>query len=89
MIFQDRIYLKRLADCWTHDLDNLMVLAGLTVDFGIACQADAHLRGYWGVAKDWKETSRYEQKTQVEAHGLVEAVTQEPNGVMAWIRTRW
>jgi uncharacterized membrane protein (Fun14 family) len=89
MIFQDKNYLKSLADCWTHDLDRLLALAGLTIEFGLACQADPLLAGYWGVAKDWKETSRYEQKTQVEAEGLYEAITQEPNGVLAWIRTRW
>jgi hypothetical protein len=47
------------------------------------------LAGYWGVVKDWRETSRYEQKSQPEAEQLFEAVTHDPNGVLQWIQTRW
>ena len=43
----------------------------------------------WGVAKDWKETSRYEQKTPLEAQTMYDAVANDPNGVLSWIRTRW
>jgi hypothetical protein len=89
MLFKDRIYLKSLADCWTHELDKLVSIAGLTAELGIACGANQVLAGYWGVAKDWKETSRYEQKTQPEAEELLEAITNDPNGVLPWIRLHW
>jgi hypothetical protein len=89
VIFQDRRYLKDLADCWTHDLEKLVGLAGLTAEFGVARGANLALEGYWGVVKDWNETSRYELKTEVEAQALHEAITQEPDGVLRWIRTHW
>lgn len=89
MIFRDRKYLKALGDCWTHQLDLLVTLAGLTPQLGIDTGANPALFGFWGVVKDWEETSRYEDKTEVEARALYEALTHEPNGVMRWIRTHW
>ena len=41
------------------------------------------------MAKDWTEISRYERKTQVEAEELYKAVTNEPDGVLQWIRKSW
>ena len=52
-------------------------------------QANVALRGYWGVVKDWKETSRYEQKAEVGARTLYEAVTSDPDGVLPWIQKHW
>jgi len=86
ILFKDRNYLKLLADCWTHELDKLVGIAGLTAELGVACGANPGLAGYWGVAKDWKETSRYEQKTEAEARALYEAITHQPDGVLRWIR---
>jgi hypothetical protein len=89
MIFRDRKYLKDLGDCWTHQLDRLVNLAGLTVELGTATKANSALLSFWGVAKDWSETSRYEDKTEAEARALYEALTHEPDGVMRWLRTHW
>lgn len=89
MLFKDRNYLKSLGDCWTHELDKLIGIAGLTGDLGIACGANQILASYWGVAKDWKETSRYERKMQRDAEELLEAITNQPNGVLPWTRLHW
>jgi hypothetical protein len=89
MIFKERKYLKNLAGCWTHDLDVLVGLAGLIEELGIASGANPALGGYWGVVKDWEETSRYVQKPEAEARALYEAITHEPDGVLRWLRTRW
>lgn len=89
MIFRDRKYLKDLGDCWTHQLDQLVNLARLTAALGEATGVNPALRGYWGVVKDWKETSRYEDKTEDEARALYEALTHEPDGVLRWIRIHW
>lgn len=88
LIFSDKSYLSDLSKCWTHDLPALMKLAGFTSEFGLACQADPILDGYWGVAKDWREVSRYQQKSQAEAEALFEAITNDPGGVLPWMRTR-
>lgn len=89
IIFTDRKYLDRLSKCWTHDLVFLLDLANLTAEFGVACGANPTLETNWGVAKDWEEISRYQQKTRAEAEGLFKAITNVPNGVLTWIRARW
>jgi hypothetical protein len=89
MIFRERKYLKDLGDCWTHELDKLLKLANLEVDLGVAIGANPILGGYWGVVKDWKETSRYDQKAENEARRLHEAVTHDPDGVLKWLQTHW
>jgi hypothetical protein len=89
MIFKDRNYLKALADCWTHDPVKLVELAGLTSHLRKACDRDPALAGYWGVAKEWRETSRYELKVETEARSLYEALTNEQSGVLRWIQEHW
>ncbi|HEX4142162.1 MAG TPA: hypothetical protein VHY91_01320 [Pirellulales bacterium] len=85
-IFQDRKYSEK---CWTHDLEDLLALANLKPNLDADAAANAALFANWGVAKDWKETSRYEQKTQPEAQAMYNAVADDPDGVLAWIRIRW
>ncbi len=88
-IFGDKEYLKKLAKCWTHDLEELMILAGLEAAFGKSCGANLTLSDFWGVTKDWKESSRYEQKSEAEAKQLYEAVSHNPDGVFRWIQSYW
>ena len=58
-IFEDALYLRKLGECWTHDLDRLVGLAGLTAELGLTRGANPVLDGHWVTAKDWDETSRY------------------------------
>ena len=88
-IFGDENYLGKLAKCWTHDLVKLVNLAGLDADFGAARGNNPALEAFWGVTKDWKESSRYENKTEAEAKALFEAVSHKPDGVFLWIQSRW
>ena len=89
MIFQDRTYLRDLADCWTHDLERLVKLAGLKVVLDKNLASNPNLDSNWQVARGWRETSRYEDKTEVEARDLFQAVTNQPDGVLQWLRTFW
>lgn len=86
MIFRERRYSEK---CWVHELPLLVELAGLDAALRAKIAVNAAFGGFWGIAKDWKETSRYEVKTQADAEQLYEAITQAPDGVLAWIRTVW
>ncbi len=44
---------------------------------------------YWGTVLSWKVESRYQPKTEAEARGLHEAITQDPDGVLPWIKSFW
>jgi hypothetical protein len=88
-IFKDPGYLKKLAGCWTHDLDYLVTLAGLDAEFGAARGANKALEGNWKITGKWNERSRYEEKAESEARGLYDAVSNRPDGVFQWIQSRW
>lgn len=89
-IYQDRANLK---DCLTHDFARLVDLAGLTPALNAQLAASAASGGefvrYWTTALNWQVTSRYTAKTQSEAEALYEAITQDPHGVLKWIRNYW
>jgi hypothetical protein len=86
VIFQDKKFSEK---CYIHDPEKLVELADLKPDLDAATIANSALSRNWGVAKDWKETSRYEQKMQAEAQKLYDAIASDPDGVLAWISTHW
>jgi hypothetical protein len=89
IIFDDRKYLKNLVDCWTHNLESLIEFAGLKDKLDQNLDVNGVFAGFWNVAIKWSETSRYVQTSQANAVELFEAVSQEPDGVLQWIRLHW
>lgn len=86
VIFEDKKFGEK---CWTHDLDALAKLAEVRADLKTDCEGNAALDDHWALAIEWRETSRYEQKTREQAQELYEAITNDPEGVLRWIRRRW
>lgn len=81
---------KRFSEqCWTHDLGKLVDLAGLKSAWTAATTADLTLSGYWGIAKQWSEQTRYHRITEIEAKELYTAVSDAAHGVLTWIKTQW
>ena len=85
-IFRERDYIKKLEKCWTHGLTLLVELADLTEQLERARGANSNLKRCWSVVENWDETSRYDRKTEQDARDLYEAITQEPDGVLRWLR---
>ena len=88
-IFDDEKFLKDLAGCWTHDLMKLVKLAGLTEELNRLLREKDDFIGFWAVATDWDESSRYKRKGRIEAESLHLAITHESRGVLAWIKSYW
>ena len=86
VIFEDKKYGEK---CWTHDLEALITLAGVAADLEADCEGSAALNDNWTLTTEWRETCRYGQKTQAEAEKLYNAITNDPNGILTWIRRRW
>lgn len=86
VIFRDRKFAER---CWTHRIDHLVMQADLEPARGQDVCANPTRGGYWGIVEAWTEASRYEQKTESDARDLYEAVTNDPDGVIQWIRQHW
>jgi HEPN domain-containing protein len=94
------VYVKRHADvvfrerrfsekCWTHDIEELVRLAGLEAARDADASVNSALLRNWQVVKDWSEIARYRRKTRLEAEKLYQAVTDTANGVLPWIRNHW
>lgn len=75
--------------CWTHDLDQLLDLAGLTANL----KANPAVYNNWGVVKDWNETRRYElmlaANAEMQTKRFYQAVTDPVSGVLQWIKGYW
>lgn len=81
---------KAFADkCWTHDLERLVVLAGLKDERDGATRADPVLEGNWGTVKDWNESSRYARSTKTDAQDMLDAINDNRHGVLPWIKSHW
>lgn len=89
-VFQDKANIK---DCLTHDLGELIKLAGLKPDLDAqlasSAAAGGQFVGYWGQVSAWQVTARYTPRTQAEAEALYEAITHDPHGVLKWIKNYW
>ena len=80
---------KKPADAvYTHDLVKLRGLAGLGDDVPQGKLSPSQSVN-WLVAKDWRETPRYETRSETEARSLYGAVSDPTDGVLAWLRTHW
>lgn len=74
-------------DCYSHDLEKLVKLAGLANEKKAATTADPDLQLNWSVLSGWSEQVRYNRDTnEAEARQLYVAVTEPTHGVLAWIK---
>jgi len=86
VIFESRRFSE---NCWTHNVLELVKLAGLEATRVADNATNPALFRNWLIAKDWDETSSYQTTTHQKAKRLYAAITDQPNGVMQWIRGHW
>ena len=89
-IFQpDTIPDKRLVNAiYTHNLEELVSVAGLRAELRQILLDDVVFASYWGIATQWNESSRYESWDADSASILLNAIANE-NGVFTWVQTYW
>ena len=81
---------KKIAQkCWSHNLEELVGVAGLAKQRELDCALVADLQLNWGVVKDWTEQSRYDRKRLQQAQDLFAAITDPQHGVLPWIKQYW
>jgi hypothetical protein len=86
VVFKDKRYSEK---CWTHNLIQLVDLAGLKAPLAADAAADPGLLANWDTVKDWSELSRYARTTKADAEELSDAITDKKHGVLLWIKGRW
>ena len=82
---------KELAfNSFTHDLTRLVGVAGLKQELFQKEKIDQNFALNWAVAKDWSEQARYDSNIgQAKANDLYNAITNNDNGVLSWLKTFW
>lgn len=87
-VFADRLPVKTFL---THDFGELVLLARLDKELTAKQTASKAFARNWGQVVLWKETVRYAlpEPTRTQAEELYRAVTDEPDGVQAWLRGYW
>ena len=81
---------KKANECYTHDLEKLIGVAGLRVALDIEKKTDPAFAAYWTVVKDWSEESRYLKTGAAPlAQNFLNAVADARHGVLRWIKLHW
>ena len=90
-IFEEEV--KRVEECGTHDFTKLIHIAGMLDDLNARLRQSAATSDYfvdnWNTVKKWTVTSRYKATPEADATELYAAITDEPCGVLRWIRNYW
>jgi HEPN domain-containing protein len=73
----------------THDLAQLVRLAGLESDLQSRLSDSIEFQISWSVAKDWSENSRYQLWSEHEARDMCSAVGDASHGVLEWVMEKW
>jgi len=82
---------KKLAnDSYSHKLEDLINVAGLTTQLTSLIHANRTFEINWSTVKDWSEQERYTRVIpETKARDLYKAITSRRNGIMTWLRTQW
>jgi HEPN domain-containing protein len=78
---------KHAGKVYSHDLAELLKLAGLESQLDKDMRSNPQLAANWGVIKAWRVDCRYET-SGLNGKDMVDSL-ESPDGVLTWIRQRW
>jgi HEPN domain-containing protein len=76
---------------YTHDLSDLLRLAGLESELDVARRGDSDLDRRWSNTKNWSEQARYATWTDEQAKAIIDAIDGDgkTGGLFQWLSARW
>lgn len=80
---------KRAERAWKHDINELMIAAGLMGLWQTEAPTGSERFENWKTVKDWNEQARYSRTTQSDSEALYNAITDAAHGVLTWIKRHW
>jgi HEPN domain-containing protein len=80
---------KIVKKSYTHDLKQLIEVAGLEPELDNEINRNASFSHYWTTVKDWKEISRYYVKSEKDAIDMYKALVARNDGVYRWVIRYW
>jgi HEPN domain-containing protein len=84
--FPDKEFAQKV---FTHNIDSLILHAGLKTALDALRKQNPQFDMNYNIVISWRETARYDTWSQQEAVELLEAITDETNGVLTWIEQFW
>jgi HEPN domain-containing protein len=84
----DRALVNRV---YTHDLSELLRLAGLESELDVARRGNSELDRRWSIIKNWTEQARYSIWTNGDASSMIDGVAGDgrAEGLFQWLTARW
>lgn len=73
----------------SHDYNQLIGLAGLRAELKAEQDANSEFAANWAIALEWRPDSRYQSTVGMSAQTLLQAIADEKNGVLRWIKLFW
>ena len=81
---------KLVSDSYSHDLIQLIRVAGLTADHTLALKSSTNFTINWSIVSKWSEQTRYQSSiAQIEAENIYRAITVRRDGVLTWLKKYW
>ncbi len=81
---------RRVSDSYTHDLNRLLNLSGLSQEYQRESKINPAFADNWNIVKEWKESKRYESGIgEATARQFNSAVVDSTNGVLPWLQKWW
>ncbi len=84
--FPDKNYAR---DVYTHKLSDLLALAELKEAKLEQCMLSRDFELNWKQVDSWSEECRYDPRGEREAYDLIQAISDNQEGVLPWIRLHW
>ncbi|MDP3896922.1 MAG: hypothetical protein Q8Q62_09625 [Mesorhizobium sp.] len=80
---------KFVAAVYSHNLNDLIGLAGLSGDIKASRDASQIFDGHWATVADWNESAGYDVIDIFRSTAMRNAMMDEANGVFGWLQQRW
>lgn len=80
---------KRVNASYTHDVEELLVLAELTGALPEAAKGLPELSTNWKIVRTWRENSRYQRPSHEDAEELLGALDDRKGGILRWLKLHW
>lgn len=74
---------------YTHRLEELLSLAGLRDEKEKRARHSDEFLKNWAIVAGWTEAARYEIVDPFRADAMLNAVADETNGVLIWLKSHW
>jgi hypothetical protein len=78
-----------VSDIFQHDLTKLVGLAGLSGELAEERKRSNVFDGHWATVSSWSEQSRYDMIDEFLATAMKVAMTDQSEGIFAWLQRHW